>query len=96
MFVAHADDVLRKLTHLPFSTVAVFGTFVADRFVVVRSTADVNRLTALVLIPSLAVPLLLYTLNAAAAPDHAAAIATANATLLIVIVDHVLFLQNTP
>ena len=47
----------RKEIHLPLSTVAVFGALVALRFVVVRSTAEVNRLTAEVLIPSDAVPL---------------------------------------
>ena len=67
---------------------------VADTKFVVKSTADVNRFTADVLIPFVAVPLLLYTLKAAAAPVPTAAIPTANATFVIVIEPHVLFLQN--
>lgn len=96
MLVAPAELVHRRLTHLPLSTVAVFGELVAERFVVVRSTADVKRFTALVFIPSDAVPLDLYTLKAAAAPDHAAAIATAKDTFEMVTVAPVLFRQNTP
>lgn len=67
----------------------------SSTFAVPKSTAEVNRFTALVLIPSAAVPLDLYTLKAAAAPLHAAAIATAIFTLEIVIVAPVVFLQNT-
>lgn len=55
-----------------------------------------NRFTAFVFIQSAAVPLDLYTLKAAAAPLHAAAIATPIFTLDIVIVEPVVFLQNTP
>ena len=94
--VAPAELVHRKETHLPSSTVVVFGTFVALKFVVVKSTAEVNRFTADVLIPFAAVQLDLYILNAAAAPLQDAAIATAKATLEIVMEAPVLFLQNTP
>lgn len=86
----------RSEIHRPSSTVAVSGTFVSSVLFVVKSTAEVNRFTAFVFIPSAAVQLDLYTLKAAAAHAPAAAIATPIFTLDIVIVAPVVFLQNTP
>lgn len=74
--VAPAEDVQRSETQRPASTVAVFGAFVADEYEVPKSTAEVNRFTAEVFIPSVSVQEDLYTLNAAAAPVHCAAKAT--------------------
>ena len=63
LFVAPADDVTLMVTHLPDSTVVVFGTLVRDVYDVVRAIADENNATAFVFNQSAAVPLDLYTLT---------------------------------
>lgn len=55
--MAHADDVTLNDNHLQFSTVVVVGTFVNASLPVHNAIALENNATALVLIPSLAVPL---------------------------------------
>jgi len=90
LLVAQAELVHLKVIHLPFSTVAVFGTLVKLVYQVPKSTAVVNKATAFVFNQSASVQLDLYKLKAQAAQVQAAAFHTAKATLLIVIVAPVL------
>ena len=57
LLVAPADEVILAVSHLPDSTVVVFGTLVRAVYDVVRAIALVNKLTALVFNQSAAVPL---------------------------------------
>ena len=89
LFVAPAELVTLAVTRLQFSTVVVFGVFVRLVQLVPKSTALVNKATALVLSQSAAVQLDLQIFIAHAAPLPAAALPTAKATLDIVIVAQV-------
>jgi hypothetical protein len=59
-FVAPALAVTLSVTHLPDSTVAVFGTLLSEVLALPKAIALLNKATAFVFNPSAAVPLDLY------------------------------------